>query len=63
MPYKQDENGIIWAKSTLPGTVEVAFVGEEVWMRTSEDEYTVLRFTKTEWQCFIEGAKLGEFNI
>jgi len=42
--------------------VEVAYVGDEVWVRSSE-EPTILAFTTAEWDAFVAGAKDGEFDV
>ena len=54
------------------GTIEVAFVpappasaGHEEWvlMRVTDDpEGRVLVFDRNEWECFLDGARKGEFD-
>jgi len=45
--------------------VEVAFHGGKIGVRDSKDHGTgpVLGFTEHEWECFIQGAKNGEFDL
>lgn len=62
MTYKQDETGIVWNKAPF-STVEIAFVDREVWVRNSNDVHEYLIFTRSEWRAFVEGAKLGEFDV
>ncbi len=47
------------------GCVEVAFRGGRIGVRDSKDHGTgpVLGFTEHEWECFIQGAKNGEFDL
>jgi hypothetical protein len=58
----------IWAKSSLSfsngNCVEVAELpGDSVGVRNSRDpEGPVLRFTQGEWNAFLAGARLGEFD-
>jgi hypothetical protein len=58
----------IWAKSSLSfsngNCVEVAELpGGSVGVRNSRDpEGPVLRFTQGEWNAFLAGARLGEFD-
>lgn len=62
MSYTQDSNMVKWNKTAL-STVEVAFEWREVWVRNTEDPNNILIFTRSEWEAFIEGVKLGEFDI
>jgi hypothetical protein len=44
--------------------VEAAVAPEEVLVRDSKDVAgPVLRFTRTEWEAFLTGAKRGEFDL
>ena len=58
----------VWAKSSLSfsngNCVEVAeLAGGSVGVRNSRDpEGPVLRFTQGEWNAFLMGARLGEFD-
>ena len=58
----------VWAKSSLSfsngNCVEVAELpGGSVGVRNSRDpEGPVLRFTQDEWNAFLMGARLGEFD-
>ena len=47
------------------GCVEVAFHGGKIGVRDSKNHGTgpVLGFTEHEWECFIQGAKNGEFDL
>lgn len=54
-----------WQRSgTGAGAVEVAFVGAEwVLMRVAGDPAgRVLVYDRFEWECFLDGAKKGEFD-
>jgi hypothetical protein len=61
-----------WARSGAgPDAIEVAFVreptlvsGEWVLMRVAADPARrVLVFDRHEWDCFLDGARKGEFDI
>jgi hypothetical protein len=58
----------VWAKSSLSfangNCVEVASLpGGQVGVRNSRDpEGPVLRFSREEWDAFLGGARLGEFD-
>jgi len=63
------QSALTWRKATMSsadgsGCVEVAVLptgGRAV--RDSKDPYgPVLIFTPHEWQCFLDGAKKGEFD-
>jgi len=46
-----------------PGAVEIAFTGEWVLMRVAGDpEARILVYDHFEWECFLDGAKKGEFD-
>lgn len=57
-----------WRKSSLSGStgggcVEVAEVAGQYAIRDSKDpDGPKLVFTPHEWDCFVAGAKLGEFD-
>ena len=55
-----------WRKSSrsqFSACVEVCFVGEDVPLRNSRDpDGPVLVFTAPEWDAFVAGVKLGEFD-
>lgn len=47
------------------GSIEVAFIngGEWVLMRVAGDEaQRILVFDRNEWDCFLDGARNGEFD-
>ncbi|XVQ14664.1 hypothetical protein ACQP1W_19660 [Spirillospora sp. CA-255316] len=47
---------------TGTGTIEVAFTGPWVLLRTEGDGGHVSVFDHHEWDCFVQGAKAGEFD-
>ena len=55
-----------WRKSSrsqFNSCVEVCFVGDSVPLRNSRDpDGPVLVFTAPEWDAFVAGVKLGEFD-
>ena len=55
-----------WRKSSrsqFSACVEVCFVGDRVPLRNSRDpDGPVLVFTAREWDAFVAGVKLGEFD-
>lgn len=54
-----------WLRGTVgpSGTcVEVAYDGPHILVRYSEDPKVRLFFTRREWECFVKGVKLGEFD-
>jgi hypothetical protein len=64
----QPDSDIAWRKSTRSGAiecVEVAFVGADtVMLRDSKyPEGPRLTYTAGEWRAFIEGVRLGEFDL
>jgi hypothetical protein len=67
MPESQD-SGALWVKSSLSfsngACVEVADLSDgKVGVRHSKDPSgPVLRFTPAEWQAFLGGSRLGEFD-
>jgi hypothetical protein len=56
-----------WHKSTRSETkqcVEVAIQPDLVFVRDSEEpDGAWLRFTPAQWQCFLDGAVQGEFDL
>ena len=60
------ESRCAWRKSSrsqFNACVEVSFVGETVPLRNSRDpDGPVLVFTGPEWDAFVAGVKLGEFD-
>lgn len=57
-----------WIKSPVSAQddcVEVAFLEDgDVLMRDSKDpDGTVLRFTRSEWDAFVEGVQMGAFEL
>jgi hypothetical protein len=61
-----EQAGIVWRKSTASNPsecAEVAFVGESVLMRHSQDPSgPVLAFSLAEWAAFLTGVHRGEFD-
>lgn len=61
-----EQAGIVWQKSTASETgncVEVAFFGESVLMRHSQERSgRVLTFSLAEWAAFVTGVRQGEFD-
>lgn len=59
-----DPDSQTWRRSgTGPGAVEVAFAGEWVLMRVAGDpDARILVYDHFEWECFLDGAKKGEFD-
>jgi hypothetical protein len=55
-----------WQRSgSGDGSIEVAFVngGEWILMRVAGDaERRILVFDRNEWDCFLDGARNGEFD-
>ncbi len=64
-----DLSRAVWRKSTASGPntdncVEVAFVDEAILLRDStQPDGPVLVFNQGEWDAFVEGARLGEFDV
>jgi hypothetical protein len=61
------EESLHWVKSSLSfangNCVQVARLPEGgVGVRNSRDPGPVLRFTRTEWECFMDGVMKGEFD-
>jgi hypothetical protein len=56
-----------WFKSTDSGDhgcVEVAFRGDQVGVRDTRDRSKAPHvYTRHEWECFLAGAKRGEFDL
>lgn len=61
-----DPSAAAWRKSTASHTTEcaeVAFAGESVLLRHSQDRAgPVLEFTLGEWAAFLAGVRNGEFD-
>ncbi|WP_063828594.1 DUF397 domain-containing protein [Actinopolymorpha alba] len=59
-----DLDTLTWQSSSDgPGAIEVAFAGEWVLMRVSDDlAGRVLVYDHHEWECFLDGARKGEFD-
>lgn len=60
--------GAHWFKAEVSGDhgcVEVAFRGDRVGVRDSKAKGAgdVLEFDRHEWECFLAGAKAGEFDL
>jgi hypothetical protein len=64
-----DLSGAVWQKSSRSGPftdncVEVAFVADTIAVRDSKNPNgPVLCFTQPEWDAFVGGAKIGEFDL
>jgi Domain of unknown function (DUF397) len=58
---------LVFRKSSLSGgseCVEVAALGEVVFVRDSEEpDGPWLRFTHAQWRCFVEAVHVGEFDL
>jgi hypothetical protein len=56
-----------WYKSTASasgGCVEVRLTPEHVHVRDTKDKLgAILTFTHAEWQAFLAGVRLGEFDL
>lgn len=53
-----------WHGSGSGGRIQVAFVDDLVGMRDGDDpDSPVLVFTEQEWDAFVAGARVGEFNL
>ncbi len=67
MSTRQDWDGAHWFKSDSSndvGCVEVAFLGGEVGVRDTKERGKAPHvFTRHEWECFLAGAKRGEFDL
>lgn len=62
-----DAGAQAWQRTGGPdGSIEIAFVGtgpEWVLMRVADDPAgRVLVYDRFEWECFLDGAKKGEFD-
>ena len=61
-----DLTGAAWRKSSTSDggeCVEVAPVEDRIAVRDSKDPAgPVLRFTRSEWRAFLQGARNGEFD-
>ena len=68
-PDPPDLTGATWRKSSRSakrkGCVEAAFLADgRVAIRDSKDrEGSALVYTRHEWDCFLNGAKDGEFDL
>ena len=62
-----DISGAVWRKtvrSNSSGSVEVAFINDRVVLRNSEyQDGPMLMFTPFEWEAFVGGVRLGEFEL
>jgi hypothetical protein len=62
-------DGLQFRKSAMSsnnggGCVEIAGDREHVFVRNSRDPHgPVIRFTRFEWECFIDGAQKHEFDL
>jgi Domain of unknown function (DUF397) len=59
-----DPDAQSWRRSgTGDGAIEVAFAGGWILMRVAGDPgRRVLVFDRHEWECFLDGARNGEFD-
>lgn len=68
-PDPPDLGGVVWRKSNRSsneeGCVEAAFLADgRVAIRDSKDRSgPALVYTRHEWDCFLSGAKDGEFDL
>jgi hypothetical protein len=68
-PDPPDLGGVVWRKSqhssNEEGCVEAAFLADgRVAIRDSKDRTgPALVYTRHEWDCFLSGAKDGEFDL
>lgn len=62
-----DISGAVWRKtvrSNSSGSVEVAFINDRVVLRNSKyQDGPMLMFTPFEWEAFVGGVRLGEFEL
>lgn len=63
-----DLNELNWFKSSYSDAgndcVETAFHGEYVFVRDAKNrDGEALRFTRSEWNAFLRGARDGEFDL
>ncbi|BCJ63820.1 DUF397 domain-containing protein [Polymorphospora rubra] len=62
-----DLSRAVWQRAegdASDGAVEVAFVDDLIGLRNSADpDGPVLVFTRSEWDAFVGGAQLGEFDV
>jgi Domain of unknown function (DUF397) len=59
-----DPAALEWQRSgDVDGSIEIAFPADWVLMRVAGDPAgRVLVFDRNEWECFIDGARNGEFD-
>jgi hypothetical protein len=68
-PDPPDLGGVVWRKSNRStneeGCVEAAFLPDgRIAIRDSKDRAgPALVYTRHEWDCFLSGAKDGEFDL
>lgn len=55
---------LTWHSSSAgPGALQIAFTDDWVLMRVSDDPTgRILVYDHHEWECFLDGAKKGEFD-
>lgn len=51
------------ASNANDNNVEVTRSGDLIYVRDSSDPMAILIFYKERWKAFLEGVKLGEFDI
>jgi hypothetical protein len=64
-PDDFDLEALNWIKSSGPPVadpVEIAFAADSILMRSGAEIDRVLVFTQAEWDAFVAGAKVGEFD-
>ena len=63
----ESENSPVWFKSSLSGPgqcVEVRHTSDAIQVRDSKSpQGPVLTFTHAEWDAFLGGIRLGEFDL
>lgn len=64
---KIEIDGVVYRKSSMSNSggqfcVGVACKDGEIWVTNTNRRGPVVRFTKREWQAFLAGVKLNEFD-
>lgn len=66
MPTSLRPTGLIWIRAgrcyATHQCVEVARMDDMIAVRDSKSPVVVLRFTKSEFEAFLDGVKQGEFD-
>jgi hypothetical protein len=57
----EDPEEVAWHRSAdAPGSVEIAYVGDEVWVRKVGEPDTVITFPQDAWRSFVRSILSGE---